>query len=119
MSMALTLLRRPQAVRLARLSAFAGMKRPFPGAGAGAGSMPARSLVGFEEPSPASEGRAAAAGAQSTVKLDACGDEEEEETSEEYIDMWNEETGEWGGPRGLEPTRYGDWERKGRCTDFH
>jgi hypothetical protein len=25
---------------------------------------------------------------------------------------------ETGGPRGLEPTRYGDWERKGRCTDF-
>jgi hypothetical protein len=25
---------------------------------------------------------------------------------------------EIGGPEGLEPTRYGDWERKGRCTDF-
>ena len=25
---------------------------------------------------------------------------------------------EIGGPRGLEPTRYGDWERKGRCIDF-
>jgi hypothetical protein len=29
---------------------------------------------------------------------------------------------EWGGPRRggrlPEPTRYGDWERKGRCTDF-
>lgn len=22
------------------------------------------------------------------------------------------------GPSGLEPTRYGDWERKGRATDF-
>jgi hypothetical protein len=22
------------------------------------------------------------------------------------------------GPRGREPTRYGDWEIKGRCTDF-
>lgn len=22
------------------------------------------------------------------------------------------------GPKGLEPTRYGDWERKGRCYDF-
>ena len=21
-------------------------------------------------------------------------------------------------PKGLEPTRYGDWERKGRCIDF-
>ena len=25
---------------------------------------------------------------------------------------------EIGGPRGPEPTRYGDWERKGRCVDF-
>jgi hypothetical protein len=25
---------------------------------------------------------------------------------------------EIGGPKGLEPTRYGDWERKGRCVDF-
>ena len=25
---------------------------------------------------------------------------------------------EIGGPEGPEPTRYGDWERKGRCIDF-
>jgi len=25
---------------------------------------------------------------------------------------------EQGGPGGLEPTRYGDWERDGRCVDF-
>lgn len=25
---------------------------------------------------------------------------------------------EVGGPKGLEPTRYGDWESKGRCYDF-
>jgi hypothetical protein len=25
---------------------------------------------------------------------------------------------EIGGPKGLEPTRYGDWEVGGRCTDF-
>ncbi len=25
---------------------------------------------------------------------------------------------ETGGPAGLEPTRYGDWERAGRCVDF-
>ncbi|XP_078738951.1 succinate dehydrogenase assembly factor 4, mitochondrial [Lampetra fluviatilis] len=30
----------------------------------------------------------------------------------------NPRTGERGGPRGPEPTRYGDWERKGRCVDF-
>jgi hypothetical protein len=25
---------------------------------------------------------------------------------------------ETGGPMGLDPTRYGDWERGGRCIDF-
>ncbi|PHR63173.1 MAG: DUF1674 domain-containing protein [Robiginitomaculum sp.] len=25
---------------------------------------------------------------------------------------------ETGGPRGIEPTRYGDWERKGITSDF-
>jgi len=25
---------------------------------------------------------------------------------------------EIGGQKGPEPTRYGDWENKGRCTDF-
>jgi hypothetical protein len=25
---------------------------------------------------------------------------------------------ERGGPQGLEPTRFGDWERNGRCIDF-
>ena len=26
--------------------------------------------------------------------------------------------GERGGPKGPEPTRYGDWEKGGRCFDF-
>ena len=26
--------------------------------------------------------------------------------------------GEVGGPPGPEPTRFGDWEKGGRCTDF-
>ncbi|MCB1849195.1 MAG: DUF1674 domain-containing protein [Gammaproteobacteria bacterium] len=25
---------------------------------------------------------------------------------------------EYGGPKGKEPTRYGDWEKNGRCIDF-
>jgi hypothetical protein len=29
-----------------------------------------------------------------------------------------EQPKETGGPKGLEPTRFGDWERKGRCSDF-
>jgi hypothetical protein len=27
-------------------------------------------------------------------------------------------TRELGGPTGPEPTRYGDWEKNGRCIDF-
>ncbi len=30
----------------------------------------------------------------------------------------NERPTELNGPRGLEPTRYGDWERKGVASDF-
>lgn len=30
----------------------------------------------------------------------------------------NEGSREIGGPKGPEPTRYGDWERRGRCIDF-
>ena len=26
---------------------------------------------------------------------------------------------EYGGPKGREPTRYGDWEKNGRCIDFY
>jgi len=29
-----------------------------------------------------------------------------------------EQPREIGGPAGPEPTRFGDWERKGRCIDF-
>jgi len=38
---------------------------------------------------------------------DATIDDEPEEQQKEY-----------GGPRGKEPTRYGDWEKNGRCIDF-
>lgn len=33
-------------------------------------------------------------------------------------DMPPAQADENGGPRGPEPTRYGDWERKGRVSDF-
>lgn len=34
---------------------------------------------------------------------------------DEYI---NPVTGERGGPKGPEPTRYGDWSKNGRVSDF-
>ncbi|KAH0468155.1 hypothetical protein IEQ34_003188 [Dendrobium chrysotoxum] len=45
-------------------------------------------------------------------------EEEEKEEEEESGVYVNEKTGEISGPRGPEPTRYGDWERNGRCYDF-
>ena len=45
--------------------------------------------------------------------------------SEESVDADSEDSveketrpAEYGGPRGKEPTRYGDWEKNGRCIDF-
>lgn len=43
---------------------------------------------------------------------------QEKEPLKPFTNNTNPETGEIGGPRGPEPTRYGDWERKGRVTDF-
>uniref|UniRef100_A0A914WD96 Succinate dehydrogenase assembly factor 4, mitochondrial n=1 Tax=Plectus sambesii TaxID=2011161 RepID=A0A914WD96_9BILA len=44
------------------------------------------------------------------------------DAEKEPLQKWpggvNPKTGERGGPAGPEPTRYGDWERKGRVTDF-
>lgn len=37
-----------------------------------------------------------------------------EKTEKEAV----EQPKEIGGPQGPEPTRYGDWERKGICVDF-
>lgn len=42
------------------------------------------------------------------------------ETEDNTVDWSRPETWprEIGGSRGPEPTRYGDWEHNGRCTDF-
>ena len=54
-------------------------------------------------------------------KLDEI-DDMEQDNEQEPLKPWpdniNPHTGESGGPRGPEPTRYGDWERKGRVSDF-
>lgn len=42
----------------------------------------------------------------------------EKEPLKAFPNDTNPVTGEVGGPRGPEPTRYGDWERKGRVSDF-
>jgi hypothetical protein len=61
--------------------------------------------------------------------LTACGDVDNDDDEMEQEEMWvdadpslSTDKREWGGPtrggRLPEPTRYGDWERKGRCSDF-
>lgn len=34
------------------------------------------------------------------------------------LSLIKQPAGEKGGTDGLEPTRYGDWEHNGRCSDF-
>lgn len=66
---------------------------------------------------------------QYTEKVEAKGRKELEQLTEQshppdddWVDVQNHETGEIGGPKGSragsEPTRFGDWERNGRCSDF-
>ncbi|CAL8255847.1 unnamed protein product [Lota lota] len=45
-------------------------------------------------------------------------EEKNKDAPQRFPNDVNPETKEQGGPRGPEPTRYGDWERKGRCIDF-
>ncbi|MFZ0254596.1 MAG: succinate dehydrogenase assembly factor 4 [Gammaproteobacteria bacterium] len=40
------------------------------------------------------------------------------ETTEPQAQFYRGPVREIGGPAGPEPTRYGDWERNGRCIDF-
>ena len=47
------------------------------------------------------------------MKAEAAG-----QAAREAAEERGEGTGEIGGPKGLEPTRYGDWEKSGRCVDF-
>lgn len=47
------------------------------------------------------------------LKAEAAGKRRRRETgTEDAVER------EIGGPKGLEPTRYGDWEKAGRCFDF-
>ena len=52
------------------------------------------------------------------IEADGRHPDAEKEPLPEWPDGVNPHTGERGGPKGPEPTRYGDWERKGRVSDF-
>jgi hypothetical protein len=46
------------------------------------------------------------------------GEGQDEDQDEGKVSGRGEPKREIGGADGPEPTRYGDWERNGRCTDF-
>lgn len=62
--------------------------------------------------------------AETTNKFDKCGVDEDEDEDDDMEEMFVATAIglEWGGPmrggRMQEPTRFGDWERRGRCSDF-
>lgn len=67
--------------------------------------------------------RAGARAASKAPLKEECGTlPDAEDDLSDMVPMIDDKTGEWGGPtKGgsmPEPTRFGDWERKGRCTDF-
>ena len=50
-----------------------------------------------------------------TTKLN---EEKEQNNTEDKLNENVNIPKEQGGPKGPEPTRYGDWEKAGRCSDF-
>lgn len=56
----------------------------------------------------------AAEGAEKAHKEPSNAKNIDKATNEQLI----EKDKEYGGRKGLNPTRYGDWERNGRCVDF-
>ncbi|WP_189400110.1 DUF1674 domain-containing protein [Arenicella chitinivorans] len=58
----------------------------------------------------------------SDKKIETSLQDAESQTQEQELTKASEPNGtkpqEINGPRGPEPTRYGDWESKGRCVDF-
>lgn len=80
--------------------------------------------------SPSKDTPTTKAASSEKVLVESCGDvldEDDDEMEQEEMfvdphDSFKHNVREWGGPRRggrlPEPTRFGDWERKGRCTDF-
>lgn len=64
------------------------------------------------------EAKSAAPNLDGVQDLTTGSDSDPESTQAEEYKAQARERGEFGGPKGPEPTRYGDWERKGRCVDF-
>lgn len=55
---------------------------------------------------------------QASPKPPAAGDAEAPEPTVPEPEKSDTTAGEFGGREGPDPTRYGDWEKNGRCIDF-
>ncbi len=55
---------------------------------------------------------------ESTSKKPSTDTDEHQKKKKEDAIRLNKQIKEHGGQEGPEPTRYGDWEKGGRCTDF-
>lgn len=53
-----------------------------------------------------------------TLAMNGGNEQEAKEPLPPLQEADRKEPAEFGGPKGPEPTRYGDWERAGRCIDF-
>ncbi|KAK9178830.1 hypothetical protein WN943_028024 [Citrus x changshan-huyou] len=100
---------------IADLSAPPKLSTPLVGSSNSVSRLIRSSSSTRQENSPVKEpGETVKSNQESEEIVDDQGDGNEEDTG----DFVNKDTGEVGGPRGPEPTRYGDWERNGRCYDF-
>ena len=80
------------------------------------------SFVGAPQVKPTSDEKVALSSCGDVASENDDDDMEQEEMFVEAHASFGHNKVEWGGPRRggrfPEPTRFGDWERKGRCTDF-
>ncbi len=101
------------------------------GAAPSAGAAPQQAAAAAAQPAATQMGPIGVEPARGALKTpapkkadDKCGDpvQDADDEEDDMVPMIDPKTSEWGGPtRGgvmPEPTRFGDWERKGRCTDF-
>lgn len=82
-------------------------------AAAAVGQAQAKALAG--EGAHEGESGVSSAGEGAADLTDESLDAEDQAVADKY---YNAERGEYGGPTGLEPTRFSDWEKNGRCSDF-
>ncbi len=98
---------------------FDQMKRRLSGGGATESAEPLPGGEDAAEPETAVTG--AAASAANGVDPRRIAEQKAEEAGRKWraqAEASGEVEKEVGGPQGLEPTRYGDWEKAGRCFDF-